>query len=402
MYFPPEVGAPQVRLLALARQLQKRGHEVDVVSAMPNYPMGAIFDGYRGRWLLREVVEGVPVTRTAIYPATGRNLFKRLLSYLSFTASALYGSLANPAPDYIVVESPPLFLGLTAVMVGLLRRRPYVLNVSDLWPASAREMGLIVNPVVLSAAGALERFLYRHARWVSVQTDGIRDAVAATVGVERTLPLPNGVDTDLFRPDVAPCGLNTGEIGFVYAGTHGYAQGLDVLLDAADLLADQPDIVILLVGDGPEKARLVEAARSRGLGNVRFLDSRPVREMPAVFTGCRASIVPLRNLPIFRGARPSKLLPSLSCATPVIFAGEGEAAELIGHNRAGLIVPPEDGRALAGAIRTLAADAGLASEMGKNGRRLALASFSWDAIVGRWLDALTSEQRGQPRSADLG
>jgi glycosyltransferase involved in cell wall biosynthesis len=390
MYFPPEVGAPQVRLLALARQLQERGHEVYVVTALPNYPTGAIFDGYRGRWLIHEAVEGVPVTRTAIYPATGGNLAKRLLSYLSFTITALYGSLANPVPDYIVVESPPLFLGLTAFVAGLLRRRPYVFNVSDLWPASAKEMGLIGNPFVLGVAERLERFLYRQARWVSVQTDGIRDAVAAVVGVERTLSLPNGVDTDLFRPDATPDWRTAGEIRFVYAGTHGYAQGLDVLLDAAELLADQPGIVIVLVGDGPDKARLVDAARSRGLGNVRFEDSRPLREMPPVFTGSRASIVPLRNLPVFRGARPSKLLPSLSCATPVIFSGAGEAAELVTDNRVGLVVPPEDGAALAAAIRTLAGDAGLAAEMGENGRRLALASFSWDAIVGRWLDALAA------------
>jgi len=389
MYFPPEVGAPQVRLLALAQQLQKRGHQVDIVTAMPNYPTGVIFEGYRGRGLLRESVGGVSVTRTWLYPAAGDNLFKRLFSYLSFTATALYGSLSNPAPDYFVVESPPLFLGLTGVVAGFLRRRPYVFNVSDLWPASAKEMGLISNRALLGLAEMLERFLYRRARRVSVQTDGIRDAVAQIVGVDRTLPLPNGVDTELFRPDVPPCGP-AGEVRFIYAGTHGYAQGLDVLLDAAEQLAAEPAIAIVLVGDGPDKARLVEAARSRGLGNVRFLDSRPVEEMPPIFTGARASLVPLRDLPLFRGARPSKVLPSLSCATPVIFSGKGEAAQLITESGAGLVVPAEDATALAGAMRTLAGDAALAAEMGANGRRLAVATFSWEAIVGRWLEALVA------------
>jgi glycosyltransferase involved in cell wall biosynthesis len=390
-YFPPEIGAPQIRLMAISRELSKRKHRVTVVTAFPNYPIGRVFSGYRNQLMRLDTVDGIPTIRTWIFPATGRSVFKRLASYWSFTLSSFFGCLRAARPDLILVESPPLFLGLTAYAVSRLRRSPFVLYVSDLWPESAKEMGIIRNRFFLSAATALERFLYRKAHRVAVVTEGIGEQVAnAGCPSEHVVLLPNGVDTSIFRRVEAPVvpEITANEIAFLFAGIHGYAQGLDVLLDTAELLRDRPEIAILLIGDGPEKPRLQQEASRRKLSNVRFLNSRPNGDMPVYYSASRASLVPLRSLSLFRSARPSKILPSLACETPVIFCGQGETAELLTRHSCGIVVSPEAPSELATAIRILANDEARAKELGRNGRLLVEERYGWQRIVGTFLDNL--------------
>jgi glycosyltransferase involved in cell wall biosynthesis len=384
-YFPPEVGAPQVRLLAMAKELQRRGHQVDVVTALPNYPRGQVFEGYRGRWMVREEVDGLPVTRKWIYAATGANVARRLLSYFSFTFSAFWSCIRSPKPDLIFVESPPLFLGITAWLASRLRGAPYVFNVSDLWPESAVQLGIVTNRTLISMAEALERFCYRHARRVCAVTEGIRDVIAKVPGTAPVLLLPNGVDIQTFFhiDDAKPKGFDRGKATFMFAGTHGYAQGLEVIVEAARRLGTRTDIEFVFIGEGPDKERLRGLAKD--LPNVRFLDPVPVSSMPPYFSASRASIVPLRKLDLFKGARPSKILPSLACETPVIYAGEGETAELISSRECGISVPPECPEKLAEAVTRLADDPALARKLGQSGRELVSAEYSWESIIGRWL-----------------
>jgi colanic acid biosynthesis glycosyl transferase WcaI len=389
-YYPPEVGAAQVRLHALACNLRDLGHEVTVVTAMPNYPAGVIQPGYRGRRLAREDVDGIPVIRTWVYAATGSSALRRMACYLSFCVSSLVGCFLAPRPDHVLVESPPLFLGVTAFLVSRLRRVPFIMIVSDLWPASARDLGFVTNRQMLWIAERLERFLYRTASRVTGVAEGICDAIAGCVGRGKVMFLPNGVDVSMFRPLGSQRSglLRRDEIGFLYAGTHGYTQSLDVILDAAELVHDLPQVVFLFVGDGPEKRRLRQAADDRGLANVRFADERPLNEMPVVFSEARAAIAMFRDRPVFSGTRPAKMFPALACGTPVIFAGQGEAADLITENSCGLAIPPEHPDDLAGAVRRLSSDAVLAEEMGAAGRRLVERQYSWTAIVERWLEVL--------------
>jgi colanic acid biosynthesis glycosyl transferase WcaI len=390
-YFPPEIGAPQIRLIAISRELSRRNHSVTVVTAFPNYPTGRVFSGYRNQLMRRDTVDGIPTIRTWIFPATGRSVFRRLASYWSFTLSSFFGCLRVDRPDLLVVESPPLFLGLTAYAVSRLRRSPFVLYVSDLWPESAKEMGIIRNRFLLAVATAIERFLYRKAHRVAVVTEGIGEQVVKTgCPSEHVVILPNGVDTSLFRRVDAPAvpEISENEIAFLFAGTHGYAQGLDVILETAELLRDRPDIAIVLMGDGPDKARLQQEASRRKLTNVRFLDSRPNGDMPVYYSASRASLVPLRDLSLFRSARPSKILPSLACETPVIFCGQGETAELLTRHSCGIVVSPEAPSELAAAIRALANDETRAKELGRNGRLLVEQRYGWERIVGAFLDSL--------------
>ncbi len=389
-HFPPEVGAAQIRLHAFAKQLQARGHEVRVVTAMPNYPRGEVFPEYRGKRLVREEMDGLPVTRTWIYPATGRDVVKRLVSYWSFALSSLPSCMRGAKPDYIFVESPPLFLGLTAYVCSRLRRVKFILNVSDLWPASAKELGIVRSRSLLWFGEHLERFLYRKAYRITAQTDGIRAHVAAIVGTDKVMLLYNGVDTKDFRPGAAASvpWVDPNEVTFLYAGTLGYAHCWDVILEAAELLRARQDVVFLLVGDGPEKARLVEQSGLRNLTNIRFVERRPVSEMPALFASCRATVVPLRKGELFKGTRPSKIFPALACETPVIFSGEGESARLLLENRCGIVVPPESAHDFAAAVLRLADHPDEARELGRRGRALVEREYGWDTLVAAWLQEL--------------
>jgi len=223
-YFPPEVGAAQTRLYSIARELKLRGEDVKVVSALPNYPTGRLLPGYRARWSMREKLDDIDVVRMWIYPATGRNPVRRLFSYLSFSFSALFGCFKAGKADLVLVESPPLFLGLTGYLFARLSRTRVALNISDLWPASARELGIITNPVLIWLAERLEHFLYRHVDFVTAVTPGIAEAVHRVAPRSRLLSLPNGVDTQLFhRGDTtaADQSIKPGQIAFIYGGTLG-------------------------------------------------------------------------------------------------------------------------------------------------------------------------------------
>jgi colanic acid biosynthesis glycosyl transferase WcaI len=382
-YYPPEVGAAQVRLAAFARELVRAGHEVEVVTALPNYPAGTLRPGDRRRLRRRETIDGIPVTRLWLYPATGAGV-RRLLSYLSFTATGLLGALAVRRPDIVFVESPPLFLGIAGWLVARRYGARFVLNVSDLWPDTVRDMGIMQGGPWLGLAERLERFLYRRATAVTAVTEGIRDRLVAAKGVDeaRVLFLPNGVDTATFRPME---GYRSGAPTFAYTGNHGYAQALDVLVEAAALA---PDIDFLFVGDGSEKERLQREVAQRSLGNVRFMPPVAADEIADVYQAATAGIASLRKSRLMEGARPAKLLAIMACGRPVLYAGRGEGAELVRAAKAGLVVEPEDPDALVAAARVLASDPIRATEMGANGRRYVEEHLAWPALVADWLEQL--------------
>jgi colanic acid biosynthesis glycosyl transferase WcaI len=392
-YFPPEVGATQVRLSALIKALQRRGHDVEVVTAFPHHLVGKVFPEYRNAFHRREVSDGCVVHRTWVYAATGAGA-RRLLNYLSFSLTSLGGLLRTRRADYLFVESPPLFLGVTGIVFSMLRRTPVIFNVSDLWPDSVRELGVLKNRLLLDLAAGLERWIYSRVCFVTAITPGIRTTLIRDKGLPaaKVLYLPNGVDLQLFSPREPDQKLlealdASGRQIFLYAGTHGIAQGLPTLVDAAAQLADD-GILLLFVGDGPVKRDLIASASRKGVQNVRFVDMQPVEEMARYYSLARASIVPLVKTDLFRTARPSKIFPSLACGVPVIYSGEGETAQLLEDAGAGLVVPPEDATQLAAAIRKIAHDDSLHERLKQGGLALAQ-QYTWDRIVDAWLEQLT-------------
>ncbi len=390
-YYPPELGAPQARLSELAARLVARGHEVVVLTAMPNYPGGEIYPGYGGlvRW---EEQTGVRILRSFIYPSQSLGLVKRMASYLSFVSSSLVaGSLLLPRLDFLMTESPPLFLGISGFLLSRLKGARWIFNVSDLWPESAVRLGVVGEGRALRLAQRLEAFCYQKAWLVTGQSRGIVEDIRRRFPAVPTYHLSNGVDTQLFRPDLevgeGRCGLGEpGECIALYAGLHGLAQGLEQLLEAAARLRDLERFRIVLVGDGPEKRRLVQRARELELANVRFLDPRPREEMPRLLASADAAIACLKEtLP---GAVPSKIYEAMAAGRPLLLVAGGEPAEIVRGAGAGPIVDPGDVEGLARACRELAASPALRSGLGAAGRKLAESDYDRRRILDAFLDHL--------------
>ena len=398
-YYPPEPGAAAVRLQAMARELAAMGWCVKVVTAFPHH-LGYRDPRYRGRLFSREHDGPVEVVRTWVWVVPTGRFWRRLLNYFSFVATSLVGLWIAGRSTYILVESPPLFLGLSAYLYSRWRRIPYILSVSDLWPDSAVALGLVTSPSLIRSARRLEHFLYRQAYCVSVVTQGIRDAILATglVPSSRILFAPNGVYPDQYPPTLPDPSfrqsLGLGERAvYLYPGTLGYAQGLEVVVEAADILSDRglgDQVVFLLVGDGPVRGALEDDVAARGLEDmVRFAGLQSQESMPPYFGLARAVVVPLRNHPLFRGARPSKAFPAWAAGVPVIFSGEGEMAGVVEASGAGVTVPPGDAQALADAVAAnLALDEEDCRRLGERGRTFVETEYAWPRIMHEWVKGL--------------
>jgi len=399
-YYPPEIGAPQIRLRSVARILRRCGIKVAVLTALPNYPAGKVFPGYSGRWQSHEEIDGIPIKRTWVYAGTGKSARVRLANYLSFTFTALLAALTGPRPDVMFVESQPLSLGLVAILMKWFRGVPYIYNVPDLQIDVAQQLGFMRNRGMLRLALELENLFLRRSWKISTVTRRFIEHFE-----NRGLPrnqitfLPNGADTEFLKPQppsrelLDRWGLYNKKV-FLYVGTHAYYHGLDTLIEAATLLRDQPGIAFLMIGDGPERARLQLMCRDRGLTNVIFGQS-PYEEMDQLYSIAYASIATLRKLDVAKGMRLSKIFPSLSCGVPVIYSGVGEAAQLLETNECGVVVEPEDPASLAQAILSLASDQIMRYKMGRAGRALVEREYSWSTIVERWLEEIGFWRAGQ-------
>lgn len=387
-YFPPEVGAPQNRLFELAVRLKDQGDEITVLTAMPNYPKMEVHAHYKGRWTCLEDMSGLKVRRCWIYVTKNKSILPRLMNYFSFVFTSMWiGAFKIPKHDLIICESPPLFLGISALFLKKIKKSKLLFNVSDLWPESAEKLGLVTNKTMLSLAYRLEKSLYKNSDLISGQTQGIASDITTRTGRE-VYWLPNGVDISVFDPTIngeefrKKNGFQPDDFIFIYAGIIGHAQGLEVILKAADLIRHKHNIKFLLLGNGPEKPSLVELRDKLGLHNIHFMDFVPKTEMPFAVAAANASIIPLRALELFKGAIPSKIFENLAMERPILLGVDGEARQLfIEEGKCGLYFRPEDYQHLAEQILLISSDPEKAKELGRNGRDYVSRKFNRDKIA---------------------
>jgi glycosyltransferase involved in cell wall biosynthesis len=387
-YYPPEKAAPAVRISETARLLVKRGYQVTVLTTVPNYPNGIVPEAYRGRMLQHEIQDGVRIVRTWSYISPNKGFLRRIVAQLSFGCLApLLGWNAIGQPDVIIVESPPLFDALAARMLAWGKHCPFIFMVSDLWPESAVQLGMLRNHLLIKLAEWLEWSTYQRAIAVWALTQGIRDSlIQRGLAPEQVFLLTNGVDTTKFHP--ASKAQARTELGWrdqftvLYAGTHGLAHGLTTVLDAAEQIQDSADIHFILAGDGAAKEDLRMRAQQREIKNVTFLDTQPHDRMPLLVAGADACLVPLRKLPLFEGALPSKMYEIMACARPILLGVDGEARRLIEQEAgAALYVEPENPSALVSAILHLREYPDVADVLGKRGRAFVEARFDRNQLI---------------------
>ena len=405
-YFPPEGNAPASRTFDHCTRWAAAGHEVTVVTCAPNHPRGRLYPGYRNRPRQVEYMEGVRVVRVATYLAANEGAWRRTASYLSYLAAAVPAGLLEPRPDVVIATSPQFFCGWAGVLAGRLRRRPFLLEVRDLWPESIAAVDAMRSRTALRLLERLERGMYRAARHIVTVGDGYRARLIER-GVEphRISVVMNGVDRTRFFPREADRDL-AGRLGvagrFVvtYCGTIGMAHGLEVVLRAGRLLIerDRRDVVFLLVGDGARRRELRDAAARSGLDNVIFAGRLDTGIIPEVLSLSDACLVHLRSSPTFTSVMPSKIFEAAAMARPVILGVDGFARTFVENAGCGVYVEPEDERGLVEAILRLAADAALRERLGRAGLDLA-GACDRDRLAERYLATIAQVASPEPAPA---
>lgn len=391
-YFPPEVGAPQNRLYELALRLRSKGIDISVLTAMPNYPQMVVHKEYKGKCYCKEDMNGLKIHRSWIYVSNSKSIIPRLLNYFSFVFSSLwFGLFKLKKQDVLLVESPPLFLGITAYLLSRAKGAKMIFNVSDLWPESAEKLEIINNKTLLSLATTLEEFCYRKSALITGQTQGIVRNIKSRFPNKRVYWLKNGVDIKFYDVNKAQSQSNAwrkangySEEDFIlfYGGIIGHAQGLDIILNAAKILEDKPKIKFVMLGSGPEKERLLALKEELKLNNLEFYDAVPKTKMQEIIMDMNATIVPLKRLDLFKGAIPSKIFENLALKKPIILGLEGEAKELfIDEGNCGLAFEPENKEDLVKQILTLYNNPELSKQLGENGLKYASENFNRDKIA---------------------
>lgn len=397
-YYPPEIGAPQNRLHELAVRLKKEGVDVEVLTAMPNYPQMEIFEKYKDGSIREEEIEGVKVYRSKIYVSKSKSILPRLLNYFSFVWTSYWRGRKLKNYDFLMVESPPLFLGYSAMRLSKKLKAKLIFNVSDLWPESAEKMGVVNNKQLLGLAYRLEKKCYHRAKLVTGQTQGIVDNINDRFPEVNTFWLPNGVDVNFYQPEKIEsgdfrerAGLISTDVVFFYGGILGHAQGLSIVLEAAKKVELHEQIKIVLQGAGPEKEDLLALKEKLGLKNVIFMPPVEKSQMPSILKAVDVALVPLRKLDIFQGAMPSKIFEALAMKKPLLLGVDGEARiHFIEKGKAGRFFEPENIDDLAESLIQMANNPEELNEMGERARSYVSEHFNRDNIAQKFLDVLRS------------
>lgn len=379
-YFPPEIGATQNRMSAFADAIAAAGHELVVLTEVPNHPSGVVPSAYRGRWIFHERSADYAIMRVWVFTRPHKTFLTRVAFYGSFLLMAVIAALRSRVRfDVVAVTTPPLTAAAAALVISKMKRIPLVTDVRDLWPEAARALGELSNPALLWIASRVERAIYRSSAAVTATTPPFCAYVAEHGGPPGHIEhIPNGTMSDVFDTrgvDGAAFRRSNGVgDGFVigYVGLHGIAQGLDIVLDAA---ARTPEATFVLVGEGPCKAALMAEASRRGCRNVHFVGEVPTTHAAAALAAMDALLVPLKPDPIFKTFVPSKLFDAMAASRCVVLMVDGEARQILDESGAGVYVPPGDAAALSAAVYRLAADPAARARMGDAGRAFVSARY---------------------------
>lgn len=345
--FPPEVNAPASRTYDHVREWYKVGNEITVITCVPNFPKGEVFDGYKNKLFQTEVIDGIKVIRVWSYIAENKGFLKRTLDYISYSVTSFFAGLFQKA-DVIVATSPQFFTALSGRTLSFWKKIPWVMEVRDLWPESIKIVGAMKDNVFIRYFEWEEQRCYTSAKKIVVVTDSFkRTLVNRGISENKIEVVKNGANRDLFKPIpkdeklVQELGL-TGKKVIGYIGTHGMAHKLDFILSCAKSLQGQKDFHFLLIGEGAEKARLLKQREEEHIDNVTMLDSVSKEEVKRYISILDIALINLRKSTLFKTVIPSKIFENAGMEIPILMGVEGEAQEIIEKYGAGLCFEPEN------------------------------------------------------------
>jgi colanic acid biosynthesis glycosyl transferase WcaI len=391
----------------LAAHLMRRGHEVIVSTGFPNAPQWKVWDGYEGRWWMKETIDGVPVKRTYLYvPKRPKKALQRILFDSSFAVSALAGNLVSPRADLVIVISPPLQIGVTGWLLGLLNRAPCFLHIQDLVPDAAVAVGALrQGSWAVRLAHGMERFIYRRMAGIGVIAPGFRvNLVRKGVPEEKIEILPNYIDTNYIQhgPPANELrsrhGIPADAFLVVYSGSVAAKQGLHTFVEAAAELYADSHVRFCVIGEGPYLDELKGLAASLRLPNLQFLPIQPRATLTQILAEANALVVTQKRS-VTDIVFPGKLLYYMAAGRPILAAvsAHSETGTFIAENQVGIVVPPEDPAALAHAILRLKAGPDYAARLGANGQRVCLNRFGSENVLTRFtshMENLVNQKNG--------
>lgn len=344
--FPPEVNAPASRTYEHCKLWVQKGADVTVITCAPNFPQGVVYPGYENKFFQREVIDGIKVIRVWTYIAENKGFIKRVLDYLSFSASSFFAGISQPF-DIVIATSPQFFTTFSAYALSKLRRKPWVFELRDLWPESLVAVGALNNRRIIRWLERLEIGLYRDSASVVAVTEAFKENLVER-GVDRNKikVVTNGVNLSKFSPRPKDTELETklglkGKFVVGYIGTHGMAHGLDFIVRTLPHVPSEK-IHFLFVGDGAEKQNVRSLAQSIGVANASFLDPVSKDEIGRYISLTDVALVPLRKSDTFKSVIPSKIFEFSAMGKPLLLGVDGQARKIVEQHQAGLFYEPEN------------------------------------------------------------
>jgi glycosyltransferase involved in cell wall biosynthesis len=400
-FFYPEIGAPSARVLETAAEWVKLGHKVTVVTCFPNHPTGVIPENYRGRFFMRETVQGIDVFRNFVLATPNEGVWRRTLCHISFMISSVIFSLPRlKNPDIIIASSPTFFAGFSGLFISRFKRIPFVFEVRDLWPAAIAELGVLKSKRVIKILESLELFLYRCAQKVVVVTESFKENLTGRGVPDSKIEIVyNGVDPERFgnlaaEPVKQKYHLD-GKKVILYTGALGLSHSLEFIVQVASKCRDYPDWLFLFVGEGAKKEELQAQASEMGLDNVLFWPGQSREMMPEIYALADICLVSLKKVALFSQFIPSKIFEIMAGRRPIIACLEGEAARILEKSGAALVVSQENLENLEKAVRKLCDNQDLRQQMGQNGREFVIRHFDRRVLARHYEEVLASAIAGR-------
>jgi glycosyltransferase involved in cell wall biosynthesis len=350
--------------------------------------MGKAYPGYKNRFYQVEDKDGIRAIKVWTYITANEGFIKRTWNYVFYMKMAILTSIFAAKADVVISTSPQFFNGLAGYFVSRLKRKPWILEIRDLWPESILTVGAIKNRTVIRMLEYLEMFAYRKAEQIVVVTNAFKTyMIEKGINSDKIHVVTNGVNLEFFRPEQKNSELAkelgvTNKFVAAYVGTHGMAHHLDTILEAAQQCSN-PDIVFLMVGDGAERERLIQAKQKMGLDNVVMVRQLAKEKMPALWSITDVSLVLLKKSALFHSVIPSKIFESMAMQCPIILGVEGESKEIIDEANSGICIEPESSDELLAAIQKLYNDEDMRSQMGANGRNLVSEKYNRQSLAAK-------------------
>ncbi|MDZ7861109.1 MAG: glycosyltransferase family 4 protein [Candidatus Krumholzibacteriota bacterium] len=390
-YFYPEVNAPSRRTYENAVKWVTNGSEVTIITNHPNHPQGKLYEGYKNRWISRERIDGINVIRVKTYLTANRGIVRRAVNFLLYMVMAVFASIRVKNIDVVIATSPQFFCGFAGTIIKKIKRVQFILEIRDLWPDSIIAVGTLKEGILIRVLRYMEKYMYFSADKIVTLTDTFKEHIKKTgYPVNKITTIPNSFDLDNFESDDEICSnIRSSKFICSYIGTFGMAHDLEVVLEAAKYLKDIRDIHFLLIGDGSEKAKIVEKLKEMNLENVTILPLQPKERIIGFYRISDIGLIMLKDSTLFSSVIPSKMFEYMAVKSPVIMSmPRGEATAIVERHDCGVLCEPGSPVKLAESISDLYNSPEKLKKYGSNGYKAVMEKYNRETLASKYLDLI--------------